>query len=118
MFSTRGLLARLQERGIHAMDVASAIQMADQNHISLEEIFAALGTDLGEFLQSFIVAFRTDALLITGGIAETWDRFAPFVIQSLSVSMHKGILGSRAALLGAAALYFQKTLFPWANIFR
>ena len=62
--------------------------------------------NLGEFLQPFILAFRADGLLITGGIAETWDRFAPFVFRSLSVPVLKGILGARAAILGAAALYF------------
>ena len=106
VFSTRGLLARLQEREIHATDIASAIQMADQNNISMEEVFASFGTELGEFLQPFDLAFRADALVITGGIAETWDRFAPFVIRSLSVPVLKGILGARAALLGVAALYF------------
>ncbi len=106
VFSTRGLLARLQERGIRATDIASAIQIADENNVSLEEIFASFGTDLGEFLQPFVSAFRADALLITGGIAETWDRFAPFVIQPLSVPVLKGVLGTRAALFGAAALYF------------
>jgi predicted NBD/HSP70 family sugar kinase len=106
VFSTRGLLARLQERGIRATDIASAIQIAAENNVSLEEIFASFGTDLGEFLQPFVSAFRADALLITGGIAETWDRFAPSVIQPLSVPVLKGILGTRAALFGAVALYF------------
>jgi len=106
VFSTRGLLARLQGLGIYATDIASAIQMADPNNIPLEKTFASFGADLGEFVQPFVSAFRADALLITGGIAETWNRFAPFVIQSLSIPVVKGILGARAALLGAAALYF------------
>jgi glucokinase len=106
VFSTRCLLARLQERGIHARDIASAIQMADQNNIALAEIFAAFGLELGEFLQPFVSAFHADAVLVTGGIAEAWERFAPSLGRALSVPVLRGGLGRRAALLGAAALYF------------
>jgi glucokinase len=106
VFSTRGLLARLQERGIQATDIASALQMAGHNNAALDETFASFGMDLGKFLQPFISAFHADGVLITGGIAETWDRFAPFLPRSLAVPVLKGVLGRRGALLGAAALYF------------
>ncbi|HVF24465.1 MAG TPA: ROK family protein [Anaerolineales bacterium] len=106
VFSTRGLLARLRERGVHAVDIASALQKGDKDRNRLEAIFASFGADLGTFLEPFILDFRADAVLITGGISEIWDRFAPTLIQSLSVPVVRGVLGNRAALFGAAALYF------------
>ena len=104
VFSTRGLLARLRERGISAVDVASAVQNSD--HESLAKVFASFGADLGAFLKPYVLAFRADAVLVTGGIAEAWEHFAPALIRSLPVvPVRQGTLGSRAALLGAAALY-------------
>jgi len=104
VFSTRGLLARLRERGIQAADIASAIPHADQN--PLAQVFALFGADLGNFLKPFVSSFRADAVLVTGGIAEAWERFAPSLSRALSVPVLRGRLGRRAALLGAAALYF------------
>ena len=105
VFSTRGLLARLHERGINAVDVVSALQVTGQDNASLAESFASFGLDLGRFLQPFASTFRAEAVLVTGGIAEAWERFAPLLNHSLSVPAVKGRLGRRAALLGAAALY-------------
>jgi glucokinase len=104
VFSTRGLLARLRERNICPTDIASAMQSTDNK--ALTEAFSSFGTDLGTFLKPFVSNFRADAVLITGGIAATWDRFAPSLSRSLSVPVLKGTLGRHAALLGAAALYF------------
>jgi glucokinase len=106
MFSTRGLLTRLREHGIHATDIASALRSSEEVTRVLAQAFAAFGSDLGAFLQPFISDFGAEAVLVTGGIAETWDRFAPSLTRSLSVPVLKGTLGRRAALLGAAALYF------------
>ena len=104
VFSTRGLLARLRERGIYARDVASAIQNTDTH--ALSETFASFGADLGTFLKPFVSDFRAEAVLVIGGIAEIWERFSPSLSNSLPVRPLKGTLGRRAALLGAAALYF------------
>jgi glucokinase len=104
VFSTRGLLVRLQERGIQAADVASAIPRADQN--ALAQVFALFGADLGTFLKPFVSSFRAEAVLVTGGIAEAWERFAPSLSRALSVPVLKGTLGKSASLLGAATLYF------------
>jgi glucokinase len=104
VFSTRGLLARLREHGIDATDIAFAMQDADPH--ALSEAFASFGADLGTFLKPFVSDFRAQAVLITGGIAETWERFFPSLSHSLPVPTLKGTLGRRAALLGAAALYF------------
>jgi glucokinase len=104
VFSTRGLLTRLRHRGIQESDILSAISRADHN--ALANVFASFGADLGAFLDPFVSSFRAEAVLVTGGIAEAWDRFAPSLMQSLSVPALKGTLGKGAALLGAAALYF------------
>ena len=106
VFSTRGLLARLRERGIHAVDIASALQKGDKDINALEASFASFGADLGMFLNPFVSHFRADGVLVTGGISEAWDRFAPSLMRSLSVPVLRGKLGNQAALLGAAALYF------------
>ena len=106
VFSTRGLLARLRERGIHATDIASALQKGNEDSNALEESFASFGADLGLFLNPFVEDFRADGVLVTGGISEAWDRFAPSLVRSLSVPVVRGVIGNRAALFGAAALYF------------
>lgn len=104
VFSTRGLLTRLRERGIQTADILSAMSHADEN--TLTEALASFGAALGTFLKPFVSNYRADAVLVTGGIAEAWDRFAPALMQSLSVPVLRGELGKGAALLGAAALYF------------
>ena len=106
VFSTRGLLARLREHGIHAIDITSAVHNPEKDPRALTQAFAAFGSDLGMFLKPFVSDFDAEAVLITGGIAETWDRFTLSLTRSLSVPVLKGKLGRRAALFGAAALYF------------
>jgi glucokinase len=105
VFSTRGLLARMRVRGLEANDISAAIQMAGEDRVALAEEFASFGTDLAIFLAPFVSRFRADAVLITGGIAEAWDWFAPSMSRSLAVPAVKATLGRPAALLGAAALY-------------
>ena len=106
LFSTRGLLARLHKRGIDAIDIVSVFEVADEDRAVLAEAFASFGADLGSFLKPFVSTFQADAVLVTGGIAEAWDVFAPSLSHTLSVPVRKGTLGRRAALLGAACLYF------------
>ena len=106
VFSSRGLLAHLREHGIHTTDITSAVHSPGKDTRALAQAFAAFGSDLGMFLKPFVSAFGAESVLITGGIAETWELFAPSLTRSLSVPVLKGTLGRRAALLGAAALYF------------
>lgn len=105
VFSTRGLLARLREHGIQAADVVSAITIPNEQNQTLDEAFVSFRTDLGNFLRPFVSDFRADGVLVTGGIAETWDWFAPSLMRSLPVSIVKGTLGKDAPILGVAALY-------------
>jgi glucokinase len=96
VFSTRGLLARLHERGLEADDIACAIQRAGEDRTALIDSFASFGADLGLFLEPFVSKFRADAVLITGGIAEAWDLFAPSLIGLFAVPVVKATLGRRA----------------------
>lgn len=109
VFSTRGLLARLQGHGVHAADIAAAVRTTDRG--PLLNVFTSFGADLGLFLEPFAANFAADAVVVTGGIAETWDYFAPSLRHSLPMPVLKGTLGKRAALLGAAALYHQGRRF-------
>jgi len=106
LFSTRGLLDRLREHGLYAADIASTIHSPEKNTRALAQAFAAFGSDLGVFLRPFVSDFGAEAVLVTGGIAEAWEYFAPSLMRSLSVPVLRGTLDRRAALLGAAALYF------------
>lgn len=103
VFSTRGLLARLRQRGIQADEITSAMHHVDKH--KLIEVFTSFGADLGNFLKPFASNFRADAVLITGGIANAWEHFAPSLMDVLPIPVLRGTLGARAALLGAAALY-------------
>ena len=49
VFSTRGLLARMCERGIDVTEIASSMQNTDAQELS--ETFASFGADLGNFLR-------------------------------------------------------------------
>ena len=106
MFSTRGLLARLGEYGITGTDILSAIRNSAKDNDMLAQVLNSFGVDLASFLAPWISVFGADAVLVAGGIAQAWDRFAPALARSLSVPVLRGTLGRRAALLGAAALYF------------
>lgn len=105
IFSTRGLLSRMQARGLTASDVAAAIQTAGSQHLAIVETFRSFGHDLGVFLDSYARDFTADAVVVAGGIVEAWDLFSPALENALSVPVKKRALGAQAALLGAAALY-------------
>jgi glucokinase len=96
----------LREHSIHAIDIASAIHSPEDHSHALAQAFASFGADLGAFLRPFVSDFGADAVLVTGGITEAWGHFAPSLRRALSVPVLKGTLGTRAALLGASALYF------------
>jgi glucokinase len=103
VFSTRGLIARLRARGIHATDIASALHFSGSN--ALTDVFNTFGADLGTFLKPFASKFHAEAVLVTGGISEAWERIFPSLSHSLSIPVWKGTLGRHAPLLGSAALY-------------
>lgn len=108
IFSTRGLLARLENVvGAHNTVEAFA-ETARQGHSSLRQGFADFGQDLGEFLTPFAEEFEAEAVLVLGGIGNAIDLFETSLMEQLPVPVLKGELGNRASLLGAAGLLFRR----------
>jgi glucokinase len=106
VFSRRGLEARLQSAGVRERDVKAAATAARAGDIGARQVFNTFGADLGSFLNSHVVAFAAEAVLVLGRIAGAFDLFGPFLRQTLSVPALPGERGSEAALLGAADLMF------------
>ena len=58
------------------------------------------------FLAAWVDVFQADVVLVQGGIANAYDLFEKALKAQVPAVVHSA-LGSKAALLGAAALYFQ-----------
>lgn len=102
VFSTRGLLARFAANGIPLAQLVAV----DPDDPATQVILSAFGRDLGQFLAPFADAFQADAVLVSGGIAHLFDHFSGLLRAQLAPrAVLRGILGERAALLGAAALF-------------
>ena len=106
IFSIRGLMQALQEAGIVVDDLKSAAALARQDHRAARQVFAQFGHNLGTFLHPWAEAFQAEAILLQGGIAQAFDVFEPELLPSLPMPVVRGELGMKAALLGAAALFF------------
>jgi glucokinase len=107
VFSTRGLQARMVEMGIDGMDIYEAAEHARRGNMKLQNLFLQFGKDLGEFLRPFVQDFSAEALLVLGGIAKALDIFQPTLQGLLQIPMLGGKLGNKAALFGAANLFFK-----------
>ncbi len=105
VFSTRGLVARLETAGIASADLPTVAAQARAGDPRLRRVFQGFGADLATFLAPFVAAFQAQAVLVMGGIARSFDLFGPALVAGLSVPVLEGRLGARAALLGAAALF-------------
>ncbi|MFN8379921.1 MAG: ROK family protein [Anaerolineae bacterium] len=101
-FSTRGLLARLQEANPVIASVADGATQAKAGDARIAAVFAAWGTDLGAFLAGYAVDFRPEAVVVLGGIARAFDLFAPSLSAAVGVPVLPSALGETAALFGAA----------------
>jgi glucokinase len=107
VFSARGLLARLHAAGAATIDIPAAAAAARHGRpegSALRRAFQSFGSDLGVFLEPFAHKFAAEAVLVLGGLADTFDLFGPALLQRLPVPALTGQLGPRAALLGAASL--------------
>jgi glucokinase len=107
VFSTRGLLARLQKINPAYETVAAFAEAAHSGEAQLRQGFLQFGSDLGEFLASFAQTFGAEVILVLGGIARAIDLFEPLLQQNLPVPALPGQLDSIAPLLGAADLLFK-----------
>ena len=106
VFSTRGLLRRFASSGISA----SSITEVDQADDVVQAVFAAFGADLGRFLRPFARQFDAECVIVMGGIAEAIHLFQSQLESELEseagnglpqTAVKRGILGQRAAVLGA-----------------
>jgi glucokinase len=106
IFSRRGLEARLWAAGIILGDLKEAAEAARAGNPRIRRIFTAFGSDLGEFLDPFVLKFRAQVVLVLGQIAGAFDLFGPALYKALSKPALPGERGADAALLGAADLLF------------
>jgi glucokinase len=107
VFSTRGLLARLQKINPAYETVAAFAEAAHQGEAQLKQEFLQFGADLGEFLAPFAREFGAEVTLVLGGISQALDLFEPLLQQKLPVLALPGQLGPVAPLLGVADLLFK-----------
>jgi glucokinase len=106
VFSIRGLIGALQAEGVVVNDIKTATDLARQNHQTVHQVFTQFGHNLGAFLRPWAEAFQADAILLQGGIANAFDLFDQELSATLPVTVVRGELEAKAALLGAAALFF------------
>jgi glucokinase len=104
VFSRRGLDARLQLAGVTERNVEAAAAAARAGDMGARQVFNTFGADLGSFLNSHVVAFAAEAVLVLGRIAGAFDLFGPSLCRALSIAALPGERGPDAALLGAADL--------------
>ncbi len=103
-FSIRGLTARLQQVRPVLSDLAVAAELARDGDTEVRAVFAEFGADLGAFLKPLVAEFEAEVILLLGGIARSSDLFGPYCQRGAGRAALSGQLGSRAGLVGAAAL--------------
>ena len=106
VFSIRGLISAVHEAGIEVDNPKTAADLARQNHQTARTVFKKFGHLLGEFLAPWVAGFQPDILILQGGIANAMDLFEPALSEELPVDILQGKLDTKAAVLGAAALFF------------
>lgn len=106
VFSIRGLKARAAHANIQFDDPKQLARRARRGNLAARQVFEQFGAELGEFLQPFAAEFQTEVVLILGGLAGTFDLLRGGLGKTLSIPALAGRLGTRAALLGAAELFF------------
>jgi glucokinase len=112
IFSARGLKARFHAAQLSTTDVKAAAEQARAGNAAALSVFTQFGSDLGGFLQPFVERFAAEAVILLGGIANASDLFIGTMQSRLSVPVVEGRLGTSAALLGAAALFFATPTKP------
>ena len=100
----------LDQANLTAADIATAARNADP---LARRLFAAAGSYLGIAAATAVNLLNLDAIILTGGVAESFDLLAEelrrgireraFAVPAARVQVVKGELGDNAGLLGAAA---------------
>ena len=99
-------LHRLHVAAGRVDDVLSARGLAAISDES-DDPFETFGLRLGRFLDEVTEQLDADLVVIGGGVAGSFDRFAPSVRTVLSLPCSPAQLGTSGPLLGAARLAFQ-----------
>jgi glucokinase len=126
--SIGGLLARArqlcpdlsldQETGPRVL--SEAARAGDRN---AAQVFAEMGAYLGAGIADLTNIFGPEAVILTGGISNSFDLFQPALLQALkeqcrfptllkAVSVEVSTLGENAPILGAAAAFLQMSELP------
>lgn len=95
-------------------DAAQVAELAQQGNQSALTAYRRLGYSLGTALASLINTLNIEAIVIAGGVSESFDLFSDALREQLqrrafrqmsdSVVVNKALLGDDAGLLGGAAL--------------
>lgn len=100
-FSVRGLRSRLRDTPGGDLPFEEIGRRMEGGDAALTAAFPAFGEDLGAFLAPVTAAFRADAVLVLGGLANLRVHFAPAVESHVRVPVLGGELGPDAPLLGS-----------------
>jgi glucokinase len=106
-------LARMQYEILETADVADAAYNGDSLAL---ECFSRAGSYLGIACASAVNMLNLEAIIVGGGVSESFDLFAPairreidaraFHLPSARLKLLKGELGDNAGIMGAAAAAF------------
>lgn len=107
-FSTRGLLRRFEIIGRPFDSIADAAEVAPTDD-TIKQVFIEFGANMATFIQPFLEEFEAEALLVTGGIANTYHLFGESLENGINVPVIRGSLGTKAALLGATDLILRES---------
>ncbi len=108
-FTTRGLInewkARTGEELTGAKEIA---ELAQAGNVTAMNVFNDFGADLAEFIAPWLKGFNSEAFVIGGNIARSWDLFVPALEKKLTerisnpVAVKPCTLGEQAPIYGAA----------------
>ena len=109
----KSALALIQLQSLAAADVAAAAYSGDRLAL---ECFSRAGRYLGIACASAVNMFNLEAIIMGGGVTESFDLLAPavrseiaaraFHLPAARVQLLKGELGDNAGIIGAAAAAF------------
>ena len=100
VFTIRGLKARFAKLGFKG-NPKEAAEAARANP-DIKKLFKTWGSEMGQFLDSYVQAFKPDAVLVLGGLAGAFDLFGRAFLDQIDVPAFTSQLNGKAALLGAS----------------
>ena len=108
-FSTRWFeKSYLKLTGKHVDGVKEISELFDSDSVA-RQLLIEYGTNMGDFLATWIVKFKANQIVIGGNITGAFDKFGNYLMQSLanhsiSAGVSLSILRENAAIIGSARL--------------